>query len=68
MLLLEIGQRASKVTGITNNRTEQFMGRAFKIRVSSMRGFKRDDNRMRFLHLALAVDERSLREGATYVQ
>ena len=68
MLLLEIGQKASRVTGITNNRTEQFIGRAFKIRVSSMRGFKRDDNRMRFLHLALAIDEKAQREGVIYVQ
>ena len=30
--------------------------------IKRMRGFKRLDNRMRFLHLALALDERVQRE------
>ena len=63
MLLLGIGQEAPKVTGATSNRAEQFIGRPFKVRVSSTRGFKREENRTRFLHLALAVDERAQREG-----
>ena len=66
-LLLDLGEKAHKVTGITNNRTEQLIGRAFKVRVGSMRGFKREDNRMRFLQLALAVDRRAQREGVFYL-
>lgn len=67
MLLLEISEKAPQVTGVTNNRTEQLIGRAFKIRTKSMRGFKRTDNRMRFLHLALALDERAQRDGWLYL-
>jgi len=63
LLLLELTEKAEQVDGITNNRTEQLIGRAFKVRVRSMRGFKREDNRLRFLHLALAVDARAQREG-----
>ena len=66
-LLLELNEKAPLVTGVTNNRTEQVIGRGFKIRVKSMRGFKRADNRMRFLHLALAVDRRAQREGLLYL-
>ncbi len=32
-----------------------------------MRGFKREDNRIRFLHLALALDARARREGVVYL-
>ena len=67
MLLLEILEKAPKVTGETNNRTEQVIGRAFKVRTRTMRGFKRDDNRIRFLNLALALDARAQREGALYL-
>ena len=66
-LLLELSEKAPQVTGVTNNRTEQLIGRAFKVRVGSMRGFKREDNRMRFLQLALAVDRRAQREGLLYL-
>ena len=66
-LLLELAEKAPLVTGVTNNRTEQVIGRGFKIRVKSMRGFKRADNRLRFLHLALAVDRRAQREGLLYL-
>jgi transposase-like protein/ribosomal protein S27AE len=67
MLLLEIQEKASQVPGETNNRTEQLIGRAFKIRTRSMRGFKREDNRIRFLNLALALDARARREGVVYL-
>ncbi len=67
MLLLEMSEKAPQVSGVTNNRTEQLIGRSFKIRTQSMRGFKRRDNRMRFLQLALAVDERAQREGCLYL-
>ena len=67
LLLLELSRKAPKVRGITNNRTEQLIGRAFKVRTKSMRGFKRTDNRLRFLQLALAVDARAQREGAIYL-
>lgn len=67
MLLLEIQEKAHQVPGETNNRTEQLIGRAFKIRTRSMRGFKREDNRIRFLHLALALDARARREGVVYL-
>ena len=66
-LLLELSEKAPQVTGVTNNRTEQLIGRAFKVRIGSMRGFKREDNRMRFLQLALAVDRRAQREGLLYL-
>jgi len=66
-LLLELTEKAPLVTGVTNNRTEQVIGRGFKIRVRRMRGFKRVDNRQRFLHLALAVDRRAQREGRLYL-
>ena len=65
--LLELSKKAPQVTGGTNNRTEQLIGRAFKIRVGTMRGFKREANRMHFLHLALAVDRRAQREGLLYL-
>jgi len=67
MFLLELCEKAPYITGVTNNRTEQLIGRSFKIRIKSMRGFKRLDNRMRFLHLALALDERAQREGWLYL-
>ncbi len=67
MLLLELWEKAPQVTGVTNNRTEQLIGRGFKIRIKSMRGFKRPDNRIRFLHVALALDERAQREGWLYL-
>jgi len=66
-LLLELSEKAPQVTGVTTNRTEQVIGRGFKIRVKRMRGFKRADNRLRFLHLALAVDRRAQREGLFYL-
>ena len=66
-LLLDLCAKAPKITGATNNRTEQLIGRGFKMRIKSMRGFKRPDNRIRFLHLALALDERAQREGWLYL-
>ncbi len=66
-LLLELSEKVPQVRGVTNNRTEQLIGRAFKIRVGTMRGFKREANRMHFLHLALAVDRRAQREGLLYL-
>jgi len=67
LLLLDIQEKASQITGETNNRTEQVIGRAFKIRTRMMRGFKRRDNRIRFLNLALALDARVQREGVVYL-
>jgi len=67
LLLLDILGKAAKVTGETNNRTEQVIGRAFKIRLRTMRGFKRNDNRVRFLNLALVLDARAQREGVVYL-
>jgi len=67
LLLLDIQEKASQVTGETNNRTEQVIGRAFKIRTRTMRGFKRRDNRIRFLNLALALDARAQCEGVIYL-
>ncbi len=59
--------KAPKVTGKPNNRTEQVIGRAFKVRTRTMKGFKREDNRIRFLNLALALDARAQREGVLYL-
>jgi hypothetical protein len=67
MLLLELSEKAPQVTGIANNRTEQMIGRGFKVRVKSMRGFKRAEHCLRYLHLALALDERAQREGRLYL-
>ena len=63
MLSLEMWEKSRKVTGVTNNRTEQFIGRAFKVRVKSMRGFKREDNRMCFLALRLLLDKMQQQKG-----
>lgn len=64
MLALEIGEKAGQVTGATNNPTEQFIGRAFKVRVKSMRGFKQTHNRICFLALALTLDAMRQRRGS----
>ena len=63
MLSLEIWEKSKKVTGATNNRTEQLIGRAFKVRVRSMRGFKKEENRMCFLALRLLLDQMQLQNG-----
>ena len=66
-LRLERAEKAPLVTGVTHNRTEQVIGCGFKMRVKSRRGFKRSDNRQRFLPLALAVDPRALCAGLLYL-
>ena len=48
------------------NYKNKAIGRTFKVRVSSTSGFKREDSRMRFLHLALA-DRRAQREEVFYL-
>ncbi len=65
MLLLELWEKAPQVTGVmwTNGRRPMADG----IYTKSMRGFKRPDNRIRFLHVALALDERAQREGWLYL-
>jgi len=61
LLLLELSEKAPPVTGVTTNHTEQFIGRGFKIRVKGMRGFKRANHQLRFLHLVLVVDGLSVK-------
>lgn len=56
MLLLELMEKGPQVTGVTNNATEGTIGRAFKVRMKSMRGMKEDDHRDRFLNLAIWMD------------
>ena len=57
MLSLEIWEKSKKVTDATNNRTEHSIGRAFEVRVRSMRGSKKESNRMGFLALRLPLDQ-----------
>ena len=66
-LLLELAEKARKVTGVTNNVTEGTIGRAFKVRVQSMRGFKKEANRDAFLNLAVLLDRARLRPVARLV-
>ncbi len=67
MLRLELHEKASPGTGVTNHRPEHLMGRGFKIRTQSMRRCKRTDHRLRFLNLALALDERNQHKGRLYL-
>lgn len=56
MLLLELMEKGPQVTGITNNAAEGAIGRVFKVRMKSMRGMKRAENRDRYLNLAVWMD------------
>jgi len=48
---LDMWEKGVKVSGETNNATERAIGCAFKLRVKSMRGFKKRVNRDCFLYL-----------------
>ena len=63
MLSLEIWEKSKKATDATSNRTEHSIGRTFKVRTRSMRGSKKESNRMGFLALRLLLDQMQPQKG-----
>jgi transposase-like protein len=66
-LLLELMEKGPQVTGVTNNAAEGAIGRIFKIRMKTMRGMKQEENRDRFLNLAIWMDRQRRRPVAQLV-